>query len=107
MSVEHGDRIDMIGIDATTGDVVLTIADHLDWSDEYGHLAALQKKLNAYLSVIESGEIVEQYPNASGRRPVIDLVFKHDPTPTATEFLRRASPTITSIGAELRSRVKR
>ena len=106
MSINDSDRIDIIGVDAATGEVILTIADHLDWSDEYAHLIALQKKLNTYISFIESGEIVEQYPNARGRRLVIDLAFKHDPSPTAAEFLKRASPTIESVGAELRSRVK-
>jgi len=106
MTIEDAERIDIIGIDAATGDVILTIANHLDWSDEYEHLTTLQKKLNAYLAFIESGEINETYPKARARRPIIDVVFKYEPSATATEFLRHASSAAASIGAELRSRVK-
>lgn len=106
MTIEEYERIDIIGVDAETGDVILTIADHVDWSDEYGHLMALQKKLNAYIEFIEGGQMSEAYPNARGRRPVIDVVFRHAPTPTAAEFLERARPAVASVGAELRSRVK-
>lgn len=105
MSVEEIDRIDIIGIDPVSGEVVLTIADHLDWSDDYAHLTTLQEKLNTYLAFIESGEMGEQYPQARGRHAVIDLIFRHDPSPMAREFVRRASPAVRSVGAELRMRV--
>jgi len=33
MSIEQTDIVDIISTDRATGDVVLTISDHLDWSD--------------------------------------------------------------------------
>jgi hypothetical protein len=106
LTVEDTQRIDIIGVDGKSGDVVLTIADHLDWSDEYDHLKALQEKLNTYLAFIESGQMNESYPSAQGRKPVIDVVFKYEPSSMALDFLERASPMAAAVGAELRSRVK-
>ena len=62
MSIEDPDVIDIIGIDRTTGDVVLTISDHLDWSDSVAHQLLLQAKLNRSLAFVEGGEIFEEIP---------------------------------------------
>jgi hypothetical protein len=68
VSVEQTDVVDIVGIDRETGRVVLTVSDHLDWSDSVGHqIILLQKKLNRYLTFVESGEILEQYPNAKNQ----------------------------------------
>jgi hypothetical protein len=67
VSVEQTDVVDLLGIDRETGHVVLTISDHLDWSDSVGHQTILQKKLNTYLAFVESGEILGQYPDAKDR----------------------------------------
>lgn len=106
MTVEDTERIDIIGVDAKSGEVILTIADHLEWTDEYDHLRRLQEKLNTYLAFIESGKMNESYPSARGRKAVIDVVFKFEPSTTGAEFLKRASPLAAAVGAELRSRVK-
>lgn len=53
MSIEETEVIDFIGIDKEQGEVSLTISDHLEWDDN--HLFILQKKLNSYISFIESG----------------------------------------------------
>lgn len=64
MSIEQTDVIDIISTDRLTGHVVLTITDHLDWTDSTAHQMLLQTKLNRYLAFVESGEILESYPNA-------------------------------------------
>jgi hypothetical protein len=61
MSVEQTDVVDIVSIERETGNVILTISDHLDWSDSVAHQSILQKKLNIYLAFVESGEILEQY----------------------------------------------
>ncbi|MGI8772162.1 MAG: DUF6572 domain-containing protein, partial [Acidobacteriaceae bacterium] len=63
MSVDHADVIDIVSIDKAAGEVVLTISDHLDWSNTVEHQTALQKKFNSYLAFTESGEILQQYPD--------------------------------------------
>jgi len=81
MSVEQTDLIDAIGVDKTSQEVVLTISDHLEWSEtaEDHHKEVLQEKLNAYLRFIESGELVEAYPDAEGRPRVINIVMRCAP----------------------------
>jgi hypothetical protein len=81
VSVEQTDVVDILGIDRETGQVVLTISDHLDWSDSLGRQTILQKKLNTYLAFVESGEILsKQYPKAKNS-PVAFVVFKDSGTP--------------------------
>ena len=104
MSVEEIDQIDIIGIDPISGEVILTVADQLDWSDEYAHLTTLQEKLNTYMAFIETGEMGEQYPQARGRHAVIVVVFQHAPPPVVKEFVKRASLAVRHLGAELRLR---
>lgn len=43
MTVEETKVGDAIGIDKASGQVVMTIADHLDWVDEDCHFLALQE----------------------------------------------------------------
>jgi hypothetical protein len=63
MSVENRELIDFISIDPSNK-VALTISDHLKWDNNEDHLLILQDKINAYLEVIESGQIYEIYPDA-------------------------------------------
>lgn len=104
MTVEQADRVDLIGIDAN-GSVILTISDHLDWSDGVAHQAILQKKLNRYLAFVESGEILEQYPSGRGRSVIIEVVFKYRPDREGELFLKRADEVIRSAGLGLRHEV--
>jgi len=103
MSVDQVGIVDMMSTDKTTGKVVLTIADHLDWSDSIEHQAILQKKLNAYLAFIESGEIFKKYPDAKGRQVAFKVVFKFKPDKKGVLFLNRARQVIESAGFDLHS----
>ena len=99
MAIEKADVVDAVGIERATGDVVLTIADSLDWdSSETEHLQMLQEKLNAYLRFIESGELHESYPDAAGRRPVISLVGRCEPSAAALRFLAATRQSIEAAG---------
>lgn len=44
MSVEQLDVVDVISTDKESGHVVLTISDHLDWSNSEEHQTILQCK---------------------------------------------------------------
>ncbi len=100
MSVEDVSVIDLIGVDSRWGNVVLTISDRLEW-DEGEHVLQLQHKLNAYLTFIESGELVERYPNAKGRTAQIVVVFKHAPDALGETFLSRATTLTHDAGVVL------
>lgn len=98
MSIEQLNVVDIVSIDGQTGHVILTISDHLDWSDTIAHQTALQAKFNKYLAFIESGEILMRYPDAKGRPVVIKVVFKYKPDKEGCGFLSRAKAVIESAG---------
>lgn len=102
MTVENRDVVDIIGIDDKTGEVILTVSDHLDWSRRTEHQLVLQKKFNAYLAFVESGEIVERYPDAKDKPIAFRVVFKFRPDIEGQRFLERARAVVESAGFKLR-----
>lgn len=103
MAIDQTDKIDAIGLDRRTDCVILTISDHLPWiSTADGHFALLRAKLNAYLDFVESGQLIEAYPDAAGRRIVINVVGKFDLSVPAAEFFDNATSTVSAVGLTLR-----
>ena len=105
MSVEDGGVVDFIGIDKESGDVILTVSDHLDWKDTVQHQTILQEKLNKYLAFVESGEIFERYPDAKCRSVRFRVVFKNRPDFAGQQFLARARKVIEAAGFRLQHEV--
>jgi hypothetical protein len=101
MSVEQLNIVDIVSMDNRTGRVILTISDHLDWSDTVGHQVVLQAKFNKYLAFVESGEILTRYPDAKNRAVAIKVVFKYRPDQEGWRFLARAKEVIESAGLYL------
>jgi hypothetical protein len=97
VSVQDESVVDIISIREPDSTVVLTISDHLDWSDTVQHQTILQRKLNRYLAFVESGELLERYPAAKGLAVRIVVVFKFKPDKEAQEFLRKAKKVIESL----------
>ena len=98
MSVEEEGVVDAISVERVSGTVVLTISDHLEWDEANEHHLLLQKKINRYLAFVESGELLEEYPNAKGRSVRIDVVCRYEPSGIGREFLSRAETTISEAG---------
>lgn len=86
MSIEETEVVDVTGRDRDTGRIVLTISDHLPWTDEE-HFGLLDRKVRAYVGFIESGQILQQYPDAKERGTRIELVCKYPLTSRAIGFL--------------------
>ena len=105
MSIQQTDVVDIISTDRVTGDVVLTISDHLDWSDSTAHLTLLQSKLNRYLAFVETGEILEAYPDAKDRPVVFKVVFQFRPDDAGQAFLEKVRSIIESAGFTFRDEV--
>ena len=99
MSIEQTYIVDAIGTDISSGLIVLTISDHLDWNKD--HIFLLQEKLNVYLAFIESGEIYSIYPSAKGREFAISIVCKYMPSPDGYDFLVKATSVLDSSGIKL------
>ena len=97
MSVEQEDVVDFVSFDHA-GEVVLTISDHLEWDEANEHALALQKKLNCYLRFITSGELVESFPQAVNKRPIISVVALYHPTALGNEVLAKARQVIENAG---------
>lgn len=99
MSIAQPDVIDIIGTDQMTGDVILTIGDHLDWPNRTAHQQLLQTKLNWYLAFVESGEIMQCYPGAKGRTGV---VFRFAPDDGGRLSMIGAREIVAAAGFTLR-----
>jgi len=105
VSVEQLDVVDVISTDKKSGHVVLTISDHLDWSNSEEHQKILQAKLNKYLAFVESGELLARYSDAKGRPVAFSVVFKYRPDQEGWDFLARAKTVIESAGFTLRHEI--
>src|ERR1700730_14953908 len=102
MSIEQTNTVDFVSIDEISGDALVTISDHLAWDENEGaHLELLQNKLNAYLRFIESGELVHEFPQITGRNVIINLVSKFPLSVQAKLFIARASETVRDAGFRL------
>ena len=106
MSIEQRKVIDIVGVDEEANEVVLTISDHLRWDDpKSNHLLLLQDKINDYLAFIESGELLETYPDAKGRKPIIQVYAKHPLNDVAEQFYKKVAQIVANAGFELRFRL--
>ncbi len=105
MSVEQTGVVDIMSVDGRTGHVVLTVSDHLDWSDSPTHQKILQDKLNRYLAFVESGEILASYPEAKDRPVTFKVVFKFSPDDAGRAFLSKVRQVIESAGFTLHHEV--
>ena len=102
MSIDQTDAIDFVTIDKASGDLWLTISDHLPWEEDEGnHLVLLQNKLNAYLRFIESGEVLKKIPDSKGRSVVINLVGKFPLSQEADFFFGKARAAVEGAGFRL------
>jgi hypothetical protein len=97
MSVIDPNTIDIISMDENEN-VILTIADHLEWDTKNEHLLILQEKINSYLKSIESGELYDSYPNANGRNIVIRVVSLYNPNKDGEVFLARVEGILVVAG---------
>ena len=97
MSVDQTNVVDIIS-KSPTGEITLTISDHLDWTDTADNLWTLQEKLNTYLRFLESGEVYERYPDAVGRALIVHVIFKFPPNLEARSFLAKAKSIVENAG---------
>ena len=106
MSIDNSNVVDAVHVDSQTGEVILTITDHLGWTDSSGeHLLLLQDKINGYLRFVEGGVLLRAYPKAMGKRAVIDVVGRYPLNDEAKQFYELATPKIKAAGIGLRFRL--
>jgi hypothetical protein len=106
MAIDDTDIVDLLTIDKISGDVLLSITDHLPWGElDSAHLVLLQSKLNRYLSFIESGDMVGRFPETRGRKVVIIIVGKFSLSEQGANLVQNATVAIRQAGFDLRFRV--
>lgn len=106
MTIDQSNVVDAIGVDKETGDLVLTIVDHLEWTSNFDeHLQLLQEKLDTYLCFIESGEIYQTYPDAKNRPVLIDVVYMYPLNRQALNIFNMVIWIIEGAGMRLRHRI--
>lgn len=103
MAVDEVNKVD--GMGKESDQLVLLIADYLDWDAEYDHLVILQDKINAYLSFIESKQYQDTYPDEEFSQFWIDIHFKHDITQNCEYFLESIASQIEPLNIKIRAEI--
>jgi len=87
MSILDKETLDGIAVNEGEEELRLLLTDHLDWSNEYSHLLALQDKINAYIEFCEGQQYQEIYGDVTVERIVFEIHFRYEPTAKALHFL--------------------
>lgn len=85
LNIEKTDVLDGVGTDKKGTQLIMLLADGMDWHDEEKHLLLLQEKLNNYILYIESKQYLERYPKVEKIKIEIKFLFKE--TENCKKFL--------------------
>jgi hypothetical protein len=105
-------KIDFVAFDTARREVRLLISDQFSWDENEGiaclddefHFDLLDDKFGAYLHHIESGELCEVFPEAVGKKVVIELGTKYPLSEKAETSLVSARMTIEAADCAFRTR---
>lgn len=90
MGIEQLDVLDVVSLRNNASEVVLTIADFRDWSEEKDeHLRLLYEKLFFYIDTFSSDDLVNACPFAAGKPVFVSIVFRVPPIPDALRLIAR------------------
>ena len=99
MGIEQLDVLDVVSLRNNASEVVLTIADFRDWSEEKDeHLRLLYEKLFFYINTFSSDDLVNAYPLAAGKPVVVSVVFRVPPIPDALRLIARCQKYVGDAG---------
>ena len=101
MTIENTTSVDGIGISKDDKKIVMTIADHVDWSDTQYHCDLLERKLDAYIKFIHNGQIQEIFPTANINVIRIKILYKYTPNALGFKFLSAAKQQLKEVGIAL------
>ncbi len=87
------------GVSVENNNLIIILLDENNWefSSEFDHLNKLQKKLNTYLSFIETKQYIKEY-GGNFTKIIIQAGFKYRPTKNGIDFLNKAKKIIESEG---------
>ncbi|HLQ44624.1 MAG TPA: DUF6572 domain-containing protein, partial [Planctomycetaceae bacterium] len=90
MTVDNPLVIDLVTVDPLTGIVSLIMVEHREWGEAGELLPDLQAKLNAYFAYVESGQLVQDFPDVAGKPITFLLNHVYELGPREREFIRIA-----------------
>lgn len=103
MTVMETNTVDIVAPANQDGKAELVLVDQLPWKvDEGEHLVMLQDKINTYLAYVESGQLVDDFPNAKGRDVVLKINALYAPSEMGEKFLAAVRPIVDQLGIELK-----
>lgn len=98
MSILERATVDGMALDKNGEGIRLLITDHLDWSDEYNHLLALQEKINAYIAFCEEHQYRQVYKDILVEYAILEIHFMYEPTTKAMNFLEQVQQQVNEMG---------
>ena len=106
MSLDQSNVIDALGIDETSGRIVLVIRHDAPWDGSDPQLYLLQEKLNAYLSFALDGEMVDASPDFAHRALGLRIETATAPDPRTLHLLAHVRQQIQFQDISLEVRVR-
>ena len=85
--IEQTGVIDVFGLDAKTGELLLVMHEPRPWDGSELQLFQLQEKFNAYVSFLLDGELAEAHPELAGKNARIELRCATMPEGRALDLL--------------------
>lgn len=98
MTIVQHDKVDGVGIDRASQEVVLVISDHLNWDDDADHFSNLERKISSYLDFVRTGQLYEQMPEAQGLAVRFRLICEHGYNEKIEEILNSIEEELTGMG---------
>jgi hypothetical protein len=97
MAVHDPRVVDLVGRDRE-GNYELVMIEENGWADREEFIAALQKKVNAYLAFITEGDLAANHPDSAGKKVTLRLDFMHAPDAVLEESLKSLAAAIQRLG---------
>jgi hypothetical protein len=101
VSVEDPNVIDFVAHDPS-GEVVLVMVEGRDWDGSDERLFELQEKINSYASFATDGQLVEKYPELSGKPVRLELRCVSPPDPKTAGFVEMVRGKLREQGLDFR-----
>lgn len=86
--IAHAGVIDYLGFDSKSQSVLLVMAESRPWTQPQDQLFQLQEKLNAYMSFVLDGEMLEAYPQFAQKAVLIRFETVEKPPEVSFDFFQ-------------------
>lgn len=96
MSIIETQVVDGIATTDDGKELIMLIADHLNWENEMEHLLLLQDKINAYIEFWEDKQYLTIYPDKSISEAVIEIHFLHGTTKNCMSFIETVNKQLST-----------